>query len=345
MNKKNLRTRRITAVIIALVIVGLSMASDFALSKNEEKSNLVMDEFEKLVGLGEKPLKEDIITEGNPKARILVVPIRGTIQDGGMNSLNGQYNHGLTMEVLANVQEDKTIKGIILDVDSPGGTVYHSAQVWQMIKNLKASSDLPIYTSMGTMAASGGYYVAAATDKIFAAKETTTGSIGVIADYVNYSQLESKLGIEHNVMKSGAHKDIGSPNREMTEEDRIILQKMVDDSYLDFLKVVSTGRKLSMDKVKKIADGRIYSGQQALDLGLVDEIGYMGDAIESMSELIKEDQPQVFEISQGGLDYFSGLLNLKSRQQKDNELSVIRDLNEIYGANNSARLLYIHGGY
>ena len=203
---------------------------------------------------------------------------------------------------------------------------------------------------MASMAASGGYYIAAPSDKIFAAEETMTGSIGVIADYINYSGLENKLGIKHNVIKSSDYKDIGSASREMTEEEREILQQTIDSSYNRFVKVVSEGRGMPEDRVREVADGRVYDGIQALENGLVDEIGYLGDAIDHMSKELELENPEVFRKTPKTIDRFSSIFGMNvskfmERNTPSNELDILRELKENYGINNTPQILYIYGGH
>lgn len=173
------------------------------------------------------------------------------------------------------------MKAVVLRVNSPGGTVNASDILYHEIKTFKANKKIPVITSMMDVAASGGYYLAMATDAILVHPSTVTGSIGVIMLTVNARGLLEKVGVEANAITSGPRKDMGSPFRTMTAEEKAIFQSVIDSFYQRFLSVVQEGRpQLSGDQIKKLADGRIYSGEQAKAAGLVDDIGYLDEAIE-----------------------------------------------------------------
>ncbi|MBI4691770.1 MAG: signal peptide peptidase SppA [Nitrospirae bacterium] len=173
--------------------------------------------------------------------------------------------------------KDASIKAIILRVDSPGGAVGPSQEIYEEVK--KATSKKKIVVSMGSIAASGGYYISAPATRIIANPGTLTGSIGVIMEIPNLEGLMNKIGVKTEVIKSGKHKDIASVFRKMGKEERVILQGVLDDVHEQFIKAVSDGRNIPFDKVKEIADGRIFTGRQALDAGLVDKLGTLEDAV------------------------------------------------------------------
>lgn len=179
--------------------------------------------------------------------------------------------------------DDSSIKAIVLRVDSPGGAVAPSQEIYEEIK--KAARNKHVVASMGTIAASGGYYISAAATKIFANPGTLTGSIGVIMELPNVEGLMEKVGLKTRIIKSGKYKDIASPFREMSDEDREVLQGVIDDVHEQFIEAVSEGRNMDMEKVRGLADGRIFTGRQALALGLVDELGNMQDAIDEAARL------------------------------------------------------------
>jgi len=350
MKKSSVKNRRIMAIILVGIILVMSTASDMVKSKSEKVSNpkkleknFIPPYLSKVMG---EEVEEHILSGVNQNERIMVLNIDGVIA-GGSSGFGTTYDHGATMEALEYAKEDPTVKGIIFRINSPGGTVYHSAELWNKIKELKESKDIKIYTAMETVAASGGYYISAPSDKIFATEETVTGSIGVIADYVNYAGLEEKLGIKHNVIKSASHKDIGSASRPMTEEERNILQSSVNESYEKFLRVVSEGRNISVEDLRPIADGRVYTGNQAKANGLVDEIGYFDDAVASMTKDLKLKNPIVFEFENNEFNIFNKFLSMKANFTRSslNEVDLLKDVKEIYGINNSPNILYILGGY
>ncbi len=184
-------------------------------------------------------------------------------------------------EIVHNIKEhrdDEAIKAIVLRIDSPGGAVGPSQEIYREIR--KTIGKKKIIASMGTVAASGGYYIAAATDGIMANPGTITGSIGVIIGFTNFEEILQKIGLYPVVVKSGKYKDIGSPVRKMTEKERKLLQAFVDNTHMQFVNAVSKGRKMEIAKVKEIADGRIFTGEMAKNLGLVDRLGNIEDAIE-----------------------------------------------------------------
>ena len=188
--------------------------------------------------------------------------------------------------------KDKSIKAIILRVDSPGGAVAPSQEIYEEVK--KAVAKKPVIVSMGSVAASGGYYIASPATRIVANPGTLTGSIGVIMELPNIEGLMSKIGIKTEVIKSGKHKDIASAFRTMGKEEREILQGVMDNVHEQFMKAVSEGRKIKMDEVRKIADGRIFTGEQAKTLGLVDDLGTIEDATKTAATLAGIDgEPEV----------------------------------------------------
>src|SRR5262249_39988293 len=152
----------------------------------------------------------------------------------------------------------------------PGGGGVESAEIHDRLKEVQKDTKKPVYISMGSMAASGGYYISTAAKKIYASPETLTGCLGGIMEGINYQGLADKYGVDFVTIKSGKYKDIMSPTRKMTDEERQILQRMIDNSYEGFVKVISEGRHMTVEQVKKIADGRVYDGRQAKNLNLID---------------------------------------------------------------------------
>lgn len=188
-----------------------------------------------------------------------------------------------TLQNLKNFRDDDTIRAIVIRIDSPGGGVGPSQEIFRGIQ--KAREKKHVIASMGGLAASGGYYAASATEGIMANPGTITGSIGVIMGYTNFKQVLDAFGLIPEVFKSGEFKDTGSPVRDMRQEEREFLQDFVDEIHEQFVHDVATGRSMDYEKVKTLADGRIYSGQQAKDLGLVDRLGNLEDAVEWAGEL------------------------------------------------------------
>jgi len=167
--------------------------------------------------------------------------------------------------------KDKAIKAVVLRIDSPGGGVAPSQEIYAAVKGLR--KDKKVVASLGAIAASGGYMIACAADKIVANPGTITGSISAIMYFANAEDLLKKIGLKSSIIKSGKYKDIGSPIREMTDDEKKILQELVDDIYNQFLDVITKDRKTSPEEIKRIADGRVFSGRQAQKLKLVDFLG------------------------------------------------------------------------
>ena len=211
-------------------------------------------------------------------------------------------------------REDKSIKAIVLHVNSPGGGVAASQEMYEEVKKTRDSGK-PVIVSFGSIAASGGYYVACGGSLIVSNPGTLTGSIGVIISLMNFKELTDKLGIKDLTIKSGELKDAGNPMREATEKDKAYFQEIVDDSYDQFLDVVSKERKIDKEELRKIANGRVYTGRQAKDIKLVDSIGTLEDAIRIAGEMAKiEGEPAI--IREKGrkniFDYF--IDNMSSNQ-------------------------------
>lgn len=212
-------------------------------------------------------------------------------------------------EIIHNIKkyrEDDSIRAIVLRIDSPGGAVGPAQEIFREVR--KTIGKKKIIASMGTVAASGGYYVAAGTDGIMANPGTITGSIGVIIGFTNFEEILQKIGLYPVVVKSGKYKDMGSPVRKMTEKEKKLLQAFVDETHMQFVDAVSKGRNMDTAKVKAIADGRIFTGEMAKNLGLVDRLGNIEDAIEWAGRIggIKGKISAVYSKKLDGsfLDYF-----------------------------------------
>lgn len=189
------------------------------------------------------------------------------------------YDSRNTVRQFKQYGDHESVKAIVFRIDSPGGGVAASQEIYEAAKRVRDSGK-PVVASMGTVAASGGYYVACGADSILANPGTTTGSIGVIAEFPNISGLLSKIGIRFETIKSGRYKDSGSPYRDWTSADRQYLQSWVDDAYSQFAGVVALERHIEVKDVKRLADGRVFTGRQAFESGLIDRLGDYEDAIE-----------------------------------------------------------------
>ncbi|MCK9419072.1 MAG: signal peptide peptidase SppA [Nitrospirae bacterium] len=199
------------------------------------------------------------------------------------------------VEELTDYAEDSSIKAIVLRIDSPGGGVVVSQEIFNAVKNARKEGK-KVVASMGTVAASGGYYVAAAADRIVANPGTLTGSIGVKMEFANIEKLLEKIGVRGVVVKAGEYKDVGSPFHDMSEPEKKILQDVIDDVHSQFVKAVAEGRNMPEADVRVLADGRIFTGRQALDLKLVDQLGDLADSIKIAGELVGiKGKPRVIE--------------------------------------------------
>ena len=199
-----------------------------------------------------------------------------------------------TVRQIKKYADDKSIKAIVLRIDSPGGAVAPSQEIYSEVLKFRKNSNKIVVTSMGNLAASGGYYIACASDKIVANPGTLTGSIGVIMTFSNIEELMKKIGLKTEVIKSGEFKDIGSPMREFTEKEKKLLQGVIDDVYDQFVNAVAVGRNIGVEKVKELSDGRIFTGRQAFEMGLVDKLGSFEEAIKLTAELVGiEGEPKI----------------------------------------------------
>ncbi len=225
-----------------------------------------------------------------PGKSFAIINIKGTIQAGNQGSARVGYDHNATIEYIDSLIEDETNTGIFLDVDSGGGTVYESDETYLKLMEYKEKTGRPIHAYFNSTAASGAYYISCAADHIAANRNCWTGSIGVIISITNVSELYDKLGIDEVLITSGSNKGMGSAGSPMQPEHIAIYQSLVDESYQQFVEIVSSGRNLDLEQTKKIADGRVYSAQQALDNGLVDEICSYEEALEYMEEVTESER-------------------------------------------------------
>jgi protease-4 len=243
---------------------------------------------------------------------LALVKLEGEITDTASNSItaNNTYNHQAFLGQLDAAFSRDDIKGVIMQVNSPGGGVYESDEIYNRLLELKAKYNKPLVVYMSQEAASGGFYVSMAADKIYANRNTVTGSIGVILRTYNYQELADKLGIKDVTFKSGANKDLLNPMRPLTEQEAAIAQGLVNESYGYFVDVVAKGRNMDRNQVLQLADGRIYSGPQAKNLGLVDEIGSLDQAINGTAELANITDPQVLLFENPGPDLLSWISSM-----------------------------------
>lgn len=318
--------------VVSLVIP--SMGKMFMAEDEKEETSF-------LQGFLNQSTSTVVIEDGNPGSRIALVDVDGVIMNQGASPFEMPgYNHEKILANLEGIKTDETIKAIVLRVNSPGGGVYESAELADKIIEVKKERDIPVYTVMENMAASGGYYIAANSEKIYAQAETITGSIGVIMQGFNVSQLLDKLGIEDTTIKSGDFKDLGSMTRENSSEELAIMQSLVDNMYERFIDTVEVGRKLSRDEIYKLADGRIYDGSQAVENGLVDELGYFDDALIDLRKSYSLEDSQLIIFEESGLDWLSNpFINIQGLLQKERSPLPDININE-----DTPQLMYIYKG-
>ena len=241
------------------------------------------------------------------KPSVGLIEVSGAITDSGASSLLGGTSGGARefIREVETARQDDDIKAVVIRINSPGGAASASQEMYEAVMRLR--KEKPVICSMGDVAASGGYYTAAACTKIYANRATTTGSIGVITELLNYQELFDKIGIDEAIIKSGKFKDTGNPARPLTPEERQLFQGLINNLYNQFVNDVvagrkeATGGKLTREKLLKLADGRVYTGEQAAKNGLIDETGNLYTAVRFAANAggLDEDAP-VTPLSGGG---------------------------------------------
>jgi protease-4 len=236
--------------------------------------------------------------------KIAVIRVDGVIATGLSYGLfGGALASGERIgDAVRRAGKDRTVKAIVLRVNSPGGSAAGAQEIYQEVMRARKRWGKPIVASMGDVAASGGYYVACAADRIVADASTVTGSIGVIYNQADLSEVLKKIGYRQEVLKTGKFKDLGSYMRPLTSEERRLVQGLLDDTFDQFIKAVAQGRRLSESRVRSLADGRVFTGRQALKLKLIDSLGNMRTAIELASRAAGiEGEPAVVEYGRPSL--------------------------------------------
>lgn len=330
-----MNTKRWIALAIAVGLFVVSVGFQFV-------SSIVTTDFQDMFKLPDssKKFQEEVVEQGNDN-KIAVLELEGVIQNTSSASLlnSSAYNHDRFLDMIENAGEDQTVDGIILRVNSPGGGVVESDEIHDKIVELKEEYDKPVYVSMGNTAASGGYYVSSPADKIVAHPATLTGSIGVIMESLNYSEFADEHGIKFNTIKSGEFKDIMSASRKMTDDEREILQTMIDDMYADFVQVIVDGRDMSESKVRKLGDGRVYTGRQAKENGLVDALGSMDDTVAMMEKDNGWTNAKVIKYKKGFEfnDFIGGAVQSMFGTKND-----LFGLTELLRESNGPRAMYLY---
>ena len=291
-----------TSMVLLLI---LSVALGYSISRNQSVGLAKNQVGPEIGGLGE-------IIKGVQQANkpgVAVVKLYGVIQTtGDQNVFGPQRGADNSVAQLKKLGKNKNVKAIVLRINSPGGTVGASQEVHSELIKLKKKG-IKIVASMADVCASGGVYAAVAADKILANKGTITGSVGVIFSVSNFKQLMEKVGMRSYSIRSGKFKDIGSYSRDMTDEEKSLLQEIVDSTYQQFLSAVVEGRGLKEEDVKKWADGRIFNGEQALKNNLVDQLGTFEDAVELAHELAGLEEQNIIRPKINPFDRLESMFN------------------------------------
>lgn len=332
--------KRIVAIIAVITLILVSVGVNFISIVFTKDVSSLMDKIQEETN---QNVGTTIVEKGDTENKIALLSLDGAIQDTGAAGIGlsgAGYNHQFMLEQLKKIKEDDTVKGIVFEVNSPGGGVIESDEIYTLLKEIQAEREIPYYVVMGNMAASGGYYISAPADQIFVSRETITGSLGVIMQSLNYSKLAEKVGISFNTIKSGEFKDMMSPNREMTDAERAMLQDMLNDSYERFVEIIADGRNMSTEQVKKIADGRIMNGRQAIEAKLADQFGKTEDAIEMMKEELAIERPHIFKYEQPS--WTMSLFGFKAKQWLGQDIET-QLLTKLLTENSAPRMMYIYG--
>lgn len=337
-----MNTKRWVALVVAAVLLVFSIGINtvFTFLKTD-----FFGQFDSVMTGDHLDVYETVVEGGNFEKRIAHLTLDGTIQDVGSSTVWQQvaYDHQFFLGQLNNILNDETVQAVVLSVNTPGGGVTESAEIYKKLLQIKEERQIPIYVSMGSMAASGGYYISAPADKIFANRDTITGSIGVIMQSINYQALAEKVGVKFETFKSGEHKDMLSPMRDVTEEERAMMQEMINESYEEFVDIIEKGRNMSEAEVKKVADGRILGGTKALEAGLIDEIGDEEATIAALRADYDLEDAELFEYTSnvGGWQSYLGA-KIGSFIGPSAEEKMLMEIMSDYSA---PKMMYLYGEY
>lgn len=332
-----MKNKQIVGIVVAaLAFVFVCASSAYVKSWNAVDSDKNMGGiFSYLEGMTEVTGNLDF-----PEGKFVgIVRVEGTIGPSQSSSVFQSaegYDHNFTMNYIEQLMGSADNAGILLYVDSPGGTVYEADELYLKLMEYKEETGRPVVAYFASEACSGGYYISMAADKIYANRNNWTGSIGVIISMVNYKDLLDKWGIKKIDIASGKNKAMGSAGGELTEEQRAILQGLVDEAYEQFVGIVAEGRNLSVDKVKELADGRIYSAKQAYENKLIDQVGTYEEVMDALREMTGSGYMQYYEPTQEG----SWLSDLFSAYQESISKSDAQVLSEVLKERGKGGLMY-----
>lgn len=290
----------------------------------------------------ERSEKEDAVISGSGEDKIALINIDGIIVETEPQRSLGSVTEDVTTargikKILRKIDADENVKAVLLRVNSPGGSAVASEEIYRDLLDFKKKSGKKLVAYFSDTAASGAYYISMAADQIVANPSTITGSIGVIISYFNFKDIAEKYGVKNIVYKSGAHKDIISEFRDPTDEEKAIIQGIISDTYDNFVKAVSSGRALPESQVQTLADGRIYSAKQAVELKLVDQTGTLEDAIDATLALADLEKASVVEFGQPGFfDLFLGSIGGKFN------FSLFPSLQNYFDVKPGIKVLYLY---
>lgn len=317
-----MKTKQLIAFVVAAAIFVVTGVTSVAI--NTWATNTIASK----TSLWEELMSDDTV-ETPLQEYIAVVEVEGTIYSQPTTSMFGEtagYNHPATMNYVDQLMEDELNKGILLYMNTPGGEVTASDEMYLKLMEYKEKTGRKIYCYYGDQSCSGGYYISMAADEIYADRNCWTGSIGVIVSLSNMQGLYEKLGIEEINITSGRNKAMGSAGSELTEEQRNILQSLVDESYEQFVDIIEVGRGLSESRVKELGDGRIYTAKQALEVDLIDGISTWNDYCDKVLAEVGEDV-MIFEREENAYDFASLFATLEELQPKS-DAQVISEMLE-----------------
>ena len=289
------------------------------------------------------PVEETAVTE--PKSffcrdKVAVIDVDGMILNARKSGMLGDGENPVSLfrERLDKAAQDRDVKAVVLRINSPGGGVTASDVMYQDLLTFRRETKKPVVACMMDVAASGGYYLAMGCDQVYAHSTTVTGSIGVIMSMYNANGLAKVLGVTSEAIKSGPNKDIGNPLRAMTDSERAILQGMVDNFYAQFVTVVAKSRHLPEERVRVLADGRVYTGMEAQKLGLVDRVGYLEDALEEAKAMAGIKDAAVVSYDRGG-GYHGSIYAAAPRIPS--EINIKLELPGLSASSGSAGFMYL----
>lgn len=331
-----MKTKQILGIVVAaaaVVVIGVTgVASNILQAKmtasSEKASEKVTYDFMDYGMAEELSLPtEDFVGQIN-----IVGEIGPSTEESVWGTTESTYDHDLYMEYVDQMIEADNNKGIMLYINSPGGTVYESDELYLKLMEYKEKTGRPIWAYFGSEACSGGYYIGMAADKIYANRNCWTGSIGVIVSLLNCKDLYDKIGIKEIDITSGANKAMGSSGLDLTEEQYDILQSLVDEAYDQFVDIVATGRKMDEKTVRELADGRIYSAKQALNVKLIDAIGSFEEEKAAFAKEAKLDEEiTYYEPENAGWSLFANLFGAIKDLKPQSELELATDIVENNG--------------